>query len=92
MTKTLTISWVTAPGDPPRVTYFVDEAPLGEDDAGFDRILELIRADDDADVILRIQGSRSLGGGPLTESFPFRSRLDELREVVGNNAITYNFS
>jgi hypothetical protein len=92
MTRTLTVTWEAAPGDPHRVTYFVDEFPVGEDDVGFDRILDLIRADDNTDVILRILASPSLGGGPLIESFPFRRRLGELHEALGDNALTYEFS
>jgi hypothetical protein len=91
MTRSVTIRWEALPDEVARVTYFVDDEPVGDDDDGFDRILDLIRAEEDTDVVLRIQVSPSLGGGRLTDSFPFHSRLDELQEAVGDNAITYDF-
>ena len=91
MTKTLTIRWDTSPGDPPRVTYYVDDIPVGSDDVGFDRILDLVRADDDIRVILNIRSSPSLGGGALNDALPFRDRIDELRDAVGDHALSYDF-
>jgi hypothetical protein len=91
VTRSLTIRWDTTPGDPPRVTYYVDDTPVGEDDVGFDRILDLVRAEDDTRVTLHIRSSPSLGGGPLADALPFRDRLDELQAAVGEHAVAYDF-
>ena len=90
--KTLTIRWEPAPGNPERTKYYVDETEVGDDDAGFDKIIELIRSDQDVEVILKIQGLHSaLGGGSLRDSMPFGQRIEELTEALGANQLTYDF-
>jgi hypothetical protein len=91
MMKAFTIRWEITLGDPPCVTYYVDESPVGEDDNGFDRILNMIRSHKNTQVTLKIQYIYSLGGGNLIDSLPFRKRFNELREALGENKIIYDF-
>jgi hypothetical protein len=87
---TITVRWEPAPGDPSSVRYYVDDSPVGDDDQGFDRVLELTRSHD-GDVTLRIhQGT--LGGADLTDSFPFKHRMKELQEGLGERRLIFEFS
>ena len=47
------IRWEHVAGDPGPVTYYVDDVAVGMDDAGFDRVLELV-ADSDAGVTIEV--------------------------------------
>jgi hypothetical protein len=89
--KTTTISWEFVAGDTHRVMYFLDDAPIGEDNEGFNRILDTLRTHINIRVILKIQSVSSLGGNSLIGSLPFRDRFNELREVVGENKLVYEF-
>jgi hypothetical protein len=90
--KTITVRWERTRGDPPSVAYYLDGEPVGEGDAGFDKILDVIRSHDEIQVNLKIGEAISLGGGSLGDTFPFRERLDELREALGENRLVYEFS
>ena len=85
------IRWDFTGGDPPRVMYYVDDSPVGEDNSGFDRILDLIRSRKNIQVTLKIDRTSSLGGGSLVDSLPFRERFNELREELGENKLIYEF-
>lgn len=91
MTGTLTIRWEASPEDPAHVTYFVDGTAVGDGEAGFERVLQLVRAEDDAQVTLSIGPHASLGGGPLSDVLPFGARVDELQQAAGGHAISYVF-
>lgn len=90
--KSLTIRWEPVPHHPQRIIYYVDDAPVGEDDAGFDKVLDAIRTHEHSGVTLKIGNSGSLGGASLKDSFPFRERFNELREALGENKLIYEFS
>jgi hypothetical protein len=87
---TITVRWESAPRDPSSVRYYVDDSPVGDDDRGFDRVLELTRSRD-ADVTLRIRQG-TLGGGDLTDSFPFKHRMKELQDGLGKRKLIFEFS
>jgi hypothetical protein len=89
--KVLTLRWKLIPGDPPHTMYYIDDSPVGEDDNGFDRILDVIRSHKNIRVILKIQSISSLGGSSLKDSLPFRERFNELREALGENQLIYEF-
>jgi hypothetical protein len=91
MMKTLPLRWELRPGNPPHVMYYVDNSPLGEDDSGFDKILDMIRSRKNIQLALRMQYISPLGGGDLIDSLPFRNRFNELIEELGENKITYEF-
>jgi hypothetical protein len=88
---TLTVRWDYLPGDPPKVAYYIDDAAVGEDDSGFDRILQMIRSQKDVQVTLSIRQLNALGGQSLRDSLPFGKRFDELSEAAGDNKIVYDF-
>jgi hypothetical protein len=92
MMKTITVRWETAPGDVRHVMYFIDDSPVGEDDNGFNKILETIRKHKKIQVTLKIQSIPSLGGSPLIDSFPFKKRFNELKETLGENKLIYEFA
>ena len=89
--KTLTIRWEHVPNDPPHVLYFVDDAPVGQDDEGLDKILDRVRAHKTIRVILKIQRNPSRGGHALRDTLPFKARLDELEKALGENKLVYEF-
>jgi hypothetical protein len=87
----MTIRWDEVVGDPRRIAYFVDGAPVGDDDLGFNRILELLRADRQVAVTLRVKDSAEFAGGTLTDALPFGARIDELRSTLGERTVVYEF-
>ncbi|MGA9365508.1 MAG: hypothetical protein WBW16_14185 [Bacteroidota bacterium] len=89
--KTMTVRWEHAPGDIHHVMYFIDNSPVGEDDEGFDKILDTIRTYKNIQVTLIIQHTPS-GGNTLEDSLPFRERFDELIEALGKNKLIYEFA
>jgi hypothetical protein len=91
MMKTITISWEVVPTDVHDVMYFIDGSLVGEDDVGFDKILDTIRTHKNIRATLKIRSVSSLGGETLIDSFPFRKRFDELREALGENELIYEF-
>lgn len=91
MMQTMTIRWELVPEDIHRVMYFIDDSPVGENDEGFNKILETIRMYSNIKVTLKIQSISSLGGHSLKESLPFRERFDELRKILGENKLVYDF-
>ncbi len=63
------------------VRYFVDGEAVGQDDAGFERLLAI--ADTcEGDVVVRV-GELPTGGEALTDLLPFSVRLPELTARVG---------
>ena len=84
----LTIRWESTSG---RIVYFVDDSPVGEDDVGFDRILDVIRSKSDVKVVLRMSQAGSLGGASLTNSLPFGNRFGELSALAGPNRLSFRF-
>ncbi len=90
--KKLTIRWEPVPQDPLRTIYYVDDVPVGEDDSGFDKVLDAIRTHKNVGVTLKIGNAGSLGGSSLQNSFPFKKRFNELTEALGENKLTYEFS
>jgi len=89
--KTITIRWDTASGNPPTSMYFVNDCPVGENNIGFDKILDIIRTNNEIKVILKIGQISSLGGDSLRNSFPFKKRFQELKEALGTNKLIYEF-
>lgn len=85
----MTISWEYGDADRVSVTYFVDDELVGNDDAGFDRVLELVSASEGA-VTLRVRDG-SLGGRDLTDELPFARRVEELRQRLGGRSLRYEF-
>lgn len=84
------IRWEHVAGDPGPVTYYVDDVAVGMDDAGFDRVLELV-ADSDAGVTIKVGEPVLDGAGSLHDSLPFRARLEELQERLGGRRLDYEF-
>ena len=84
------IRWEHVAGDPGPVSYYVDDVAVGMDDAGFDRVLELV-ADSDAAVTIAIGEPVLDGAGGLHDSLPFRARLDELQQRLGPRRLDYEF-
>jgi hypothetical protein len=87
--ESLTIRWEKSAGEAARTTYFVNDTAVGEDDGGFDKVLETIRSQKDAKVILKIVSISSLGGESLVGSLPFRKRFEEFRSSVGTKGYVY---
>lgn len=88
--KTMTIRWEHPRGDLAHVTYYIDDSPVGEDNLGFDQILDAIRSNKNMSATLRIR-SVSEGGESLIASLPFRERFTELTEALGENRLIYDF-
>jgi hypothetical protein len=89
--ESLTIRWEGCAGEPARTTYLVNDTAVGEDDSGFDRVLEIIRSQQDAKVILKIVSISSFGGKSLIDTLPFSNRFEEFRSSVGAKGYVYEF-
>lgn len=76
----------------PHIMYFIDDAPVGQDDAGFDKILDAVRTRKNTRVIIKIYDNPSLGGNALKDLLPFRTRFDDLRKALGENKLVYEFA
>jgi hypothetical protein len=87
----LTIRWESVPQDPQRIVYYVDDFAVGEDDNGFDKVLEAVRTYKNRGVTLKIGNAGSLGGGSLIDGLPFRERFNELAEAAGEDNLIYDF-
>jgi hypothetical protein len=87
----LTLRWESNPSQPGRIAYFVDDVPVGEDDIGFDSVLDIVRSRGDVKVVLSMRHAGSLGGGSLRDSLPFKARLDELIALTGPDRLGYKF-
>ena len=88
--ETMTIRWERAP-DVQHVRYFIGDVSVGENDAGFDKILDTVRARKNVRVVLKIQHNPSLGGNALRDTLPFKARFDELEKAVSGNKLVYEF-
>ena len=89
--ESLTISWERVAGDAARTTYYVNGSPVGEDDAGFDQVLESVRSHKDTRVVLKILQVSSFGGESLMDTLPFSKRFEEFRSSVGKKGYQYEF-
>ena len=89
--ESLTIRWESAPDDPARTIYFVNGAPAGEGDSGFDRVLEIVRSHPEAKIILKIVRISGFGGESLDSTLPFRERFGELKAAMGEKGFVYEF-
>jgi hypothetical protein len=87
----VTIRWDIIPGARSRTVYYVDDVAVGEDDGGFDRVLDMVRSHGPGQVTLKIREISSLGGDSLTNALPFRAKADELTAAAGENRIVYEF-
>ncbi len=87
----IVITWKTPPENPGVVIYFINEAVVGENDEGFEKILHAVRLNKNAKVVLKIQRVPSLGGGSLRDSLPFKRRFGELQRALGSNKLVYEF-
>jgi hypothetical protein len=82
------VRWQRAASDPKSVTYYVDDVAVGADDAGFDRVLELIDASQEG-VTLGLSELPVDGGGSLRDLVPFDARFDELERCIGDRGLSY---
>jgi hypothetical protein len=85
----ISVRWERAPSRSGPVCYYVDDTPVGCDDERFDWILDLAESLQ-ADVTKWV-GEGTLGGGDLSDSFPFKDRMGESRERLGPRRLTYAF-
>jgi len=89
--KSIRIRWETTQGNLSHNVYFVNDSPVGEDQIGFDKILDLIKINKEADVILQIRQISSLGGNNIVDTLPFKDRFAELKKALGSRSLTYEF-
>lgn len=82
----LTITWRRDGG---ATLYRVNGDDVGADDAGFDAVLAVVRADPDA-VVTLVTGGLSLGGESLQGATPFAARFAELREALGSRSLRWS--
>jgi hypothetical protein len=83
----VTLRWEYVGDDRSSVRYFVDDEPVGSDEAGFDRVLEIVSASDEP-LTLRVL-EPGLGGTNLLDDLPFAPRLDELKERLDGRPLLY---
>lgn len=69
--------------------YSVNGRTVGRDRDGFDAVLETVRHNPEAQVILR-GGGGALGGEDLADTTPFADRFPELVEALGGRSLTWD--
>jgi len=74
MHESLKISWQADREDVSHITYFINSGRVGEDDEGFEKILQAINNEPSAEVIIKINQMHGLGGGKLEDHLPFKKR------------------
>lgn len=60
------------------VIYYVNEAEVGQGDAGFNIILSAVKENPELKVVITMTKVTSLGGDSLRNTLPFSARYDEL--------------
>lgn len=89
-TDSVIISWEFHTAQPEQVTYFINGEKAGDNDAGFDKILQVIKTDTHLrKVILKGKQRNMQGGGNLQSSLPFSKRFDELKKALGTRQLVY---
>jgi hypothetical protein len=89
MHESLKISWQADREDVSHITYFINSGRVGEDDEGFEKILQAINNEPSAEVIIKINQMHGLGGEKLEDHLPFKKRYDELINVLGERKLIY---
>jgi len=89
--RSMTVAWEHVPGPPACTAYFADDLPVGEQDAGFDAILESIRVRQIDTVILKSCGMVSTGNLSMVETLPFAARFEELERARDGLRIVFDF-
>ena len=89
--NTIIIKWKTTSGSPNDTIYYINDSQIGVGNEGFDKILEIIRVNENIKVVLKIAHITSLGGDSLIDILPFKDRFNELKEVLGTNKLIYEF-
>ena len=89
--RSMTVAWEYVPGPPACTAYFADDLPVGEQDAGFDAILESIRVRQIDTVILKSCGMVSTGSLSMFETLPFAARFEELERARDGLRIVFDF-
>jgi hypothetical protein len=83
------LSWKISSTDPLRIQYFINSLLVGEDNNGFDKVLEQIKASRSKKVELIVKGAISLGGGCIEDSLPFKDRFKEFKTALGAKKLLY---
>jgi hypothetical protein len=85
----LTIEWNEPADAGSPVTYFVNGFSVGEGDAGFDRVLEAIRGNVHARIVVRQKGL-AMGSQDLKSTLPFRQRYSEIERAAAPRSIGFD--
>lgn len=85
------IKWETTFESPTNPTYYINDSQIGVGNEGFDKILEIIKANKSIKVVLQIEHISSLGGDSLLDILPFKDRFNELEKMLGTNKLIYEF-
>jgi hypothetical protein len=88
-TSRIAIRWQPSAVPGEQVVYLVDDGPVGADDAGFDRVLDALRARPGAKVVVVLDQPGSLGGESLIGSLPFARRFKEFEALVGSGRVSF---
>lgn len=87
----IVIKWETTFGSPTNPTYYINDSQIGVGNEGFNKILEIIKANKGIKVVLQIEHISSLGGDSLLDILPFKDRFNELEKMLGTNKLIYEF-
>ena len=80
---TIRISWILPDKDKGGVAYFVNGAPVGSGGAGFDAVLDKLRRNALAAIVLQLGPLAGGGGRSLKSMLPFADRYAEFAEALG---------
>ena len=83
------INWEILPKEVRAITYFVNGVKIGYDDAGFDKILALLKTDKQAKKVILKINAVTLGGESLESTLPFSNRFGEFKKALGTKKLIY---
>ena len=85
------ISWKFIHEGSEEIKYFVNGKDVGNNDIGFDCVLEKLKKETTNKVLIIMTQISSLGGSSLEGSLPFYPRIQEFKEALGKRDLSYEF-
>ena len=82
------ISWILPDKDGGEAAYSVNGAPVGVGQAGFDAVLETVRWNARAAIVLELGPMPGAGGKSVRAMLPFAARYGEFADALGGRDAT----
>ncbi len=85
---TIRISWILPDKAHGAAAYSINGAPVGDGQPGFDAVLEMVKRNARAAIVLELGPMPGAGGKSVRAMLPFAARYGEFAEALGGRDAT----